>query len=162
MLCNVGAGSDLNIWYRRPPSSKMVSDGKLFSCVSASHSCIHVSLLRGSNSMVECQLPKLNVEGSIPFSRSTFWALPHQEGPFFIGYSWSSRKRHPHRYSMKRREPRRAKAPTNAPTNAPTSRNLTSNCPRMARNCLRNVLAVQPMHRSGHGRDLSQLWHQLG
>ncbi len=30
------------------------------------------SELRGSNSMAECQLPKLNVGGSIPLSRSIF------------------------------------------------------------------------------------------
>ncbi len=31
--------------------------------------------ISGSNSAVECQLPKLNVAGSIPVSRSNFWTL---------------------------------------------------------------------------------------
>jgi hypothetical protein len=37
------------------------------------------SLPGGSNSVVECQLPKLDVAGSIPVSRSKSFV----EGPFF-------------------------------------------------------------------------------
>ena len=33
---------------------------------------------RGSNSVVECQLPKLDVAGSTPVSRSIFFCCPDQ------------------------------------------------------------------------------------
>ena len=33
------------------------------------------SLLSGRNSAVECQLPKLNVVGSTPIARSTFYII---------------------------------------------------------------------------------------
>ncbi len=38
--------------------------------------------MSGSNSVVECQLPKLDVAGSSPVSRSTFQGLLRTHSPF--------------------------------------------------------------------------------
>ncbi len=63
------------------------------------HPSAFILLLSGCNSMVECQLPKLKVAGSIPVTRSSFQTANLQErqyqfpsAAFFIASETTGRK----------------------------------------------------------------------